>query len=48
MQGMFVLTGLALVAAGLGRSRPLVIVGVGLVVLALVGKVMGRKSWKSP
>ncbi len=43
MQGLFVLIGIALVVAGLNRSVPLVVVGAGLIVLALVGRVLGRK-----
>ena len=43
MQGLFVLTGIALAIAGLNGSRPLVIVGAGLIVFALVGRVLERK-----
>ena len=42
MQGLFVLAGLALVIAGLNGSGPLVFVGIGLIVLALLGRVLGR------
>ena len=41
MQGLFVLGGLALVIAGLNNTRPLVFVGGGIIVLALVGRVLG-------
>jgi len=44
MQGLFVLGGIALVIAGLNGSRPLVIVGAGMIVLALAGRVFGRKG----
>jgi len=44
MQGVFVLTGTALVLAGLNGSRSLVIVGAGVIVLALVGRVLGRNA----
>ena len=44
MQGLFVLAGIALVIAGLNGNRPLAFVGGGLIVLALVGRVMGRKT----
>ncbi len=44
MQGLFVLAGIALVIVGLNGNRPLVFVGAGLIVLALVGRVVGRKS----
>jgi len=43
MQGVFVLVGIALVIAGLNGSRPLVVVGVGLIVLALVARWLGRQ-----
>ena len=43
-QGLFVLAGIALVIAGLNGTRPLVFVGAGLIVLALVGRVLGRKT----
>jgi hypothetical protein len=44
MQGLFVLAGIALVIAGLNGSRPLVIVGAGLIFLALIGRVLGRPA----
>lgn len=44
MQGIFVLAGIALIIAGLNGSRPLVIVGAGLIVLAVVGSVLGGKG----
>ena len=47
MQGLFVLSGLALVVAGFNGSRPLAIVGAGLIVLAVVGSVLGRNGSRS-
>ena len=44
MQGLFVLAGIALIIAGLNGTRSLVIVGAGLIVLAAVGRVLGRKG----
>ena len=44
MQGVFVLAGIALVIVGLNGNRPLVFVGMGLIVLAVVGIVVGRKG----
>jgi hypothetical protein len=42
MQGLFVLAGIALIITGINGSRPLVIVGAGLIVLALLGRVLGK------
>ena len=42
IRSLFVLAGIALVIAGLSGPRPLVFVGAGLIVLALVSKKMGR------
>ena len=47
MQGLFILAGIALIITGLNNSFPLVIVGGGLIVLAVVGRVMGNKGGKS-
>jgi hypothetical protein len=44
MQGLFVLAGIALIIAGLNGTRPLVIVGGALIVLALVGRLLGRQE----
>ena len=44
MQGLFVITGIALVIAGLNNGLPLVIVGAALIVLALVSRAFGNKS----
>jgi hypothetical protein len=44
MQGLFTLVGIALVIAGFNGSRPLVIVGASLIVLALIGRVLGRPA----
>ena len=43
-QGLFVLAGIALIIVGFNGSRPLVIVGVGMIVLALLGRALGRKK----
>lgn len=48
MQGLFVLTGLALLIAGLNGSRPLVIVGAALIVLAAIGRFLGRDESQGP
>jgi hypothetical protein len=47
MQGVFILAGVALIIAGLNGSRPLVWVGVGLIVLAIVGRMLGRERRKA-
>ncbi|MDH3628726.1 MAG: hypothetical protein OES25_13855 [Acidobacteriota bacterium] len=44
MQGLFFLAGIALVIVGFNNQRPLVFVGVGLMVLAVIGRVMGKKG----
>ncbi len=44
MQGLFILVGISLIIAGLNSSRPLAIVGAALIVLASVGRVLGRKK----
>lgn len=43
MQAVFLLGGIAILITGLNGSRPLVFVGIGMIVLALVGRFMGRK-----
>ncbi len=44
MQGLFFLVGLALVIAGLNSSASLAVVGGGLIVLAIVSRLAGRRS----
>ena len=44
MQGLFILAGIALVITELNNSRSLAIVGLGLIVLAVVGRFMGSKD----
>lgn len=43
MQSLFVLAGFALVIAGFNGSRPLVFVGFGLIVVAVVGRFFGHR-----
>lgn len=43
-QGLFVLAGIALIIVGFNGNRPLVFVGAGMIVLALVGRALGRKK----
>jgi hypothetical protein len=38
------LAGIALIIVGFNGSRPLVFVGVGMIVLALLGRALGRKK----
>jgi hypothetical protein len=42
MQSLFVLGGIALIIAGMNGSRPLVFVGLGMIVLALCSRFLGR------
>ena len=44
LQEIFVLAGIALVITGLNNSRALVVVGLGLITLAVVGRVMGPRG----
>ena len=47
MQGVFILGGLALVITGLNGSRSLIFVGLGMVVLAVVGRLLGGTNSSS-
>ena len=42
-QALFVLGGLALLIVGLNQNRPLAVVGLGMIVLAVLGHFAGRR-----
>jgi hypothetical protein len=44
MQGLFAITGIALIVAGLNNSYPLAIAGGAIVFLALLGRYVGRRK----
>ncbi len=44
LQGIFILAGIALIIAGYNSSRPLVVVGIGLIVLAVVSRMLKRRT----